>query len=135
MPTLILVDTNIVGYSDIIGSIKGDVIAIEIDHVNDTYSSLINKINSKGSSFDTIGIIQHGADWLKTYKFVDKEDGVPVDNIQESDPELNSWSSIIDFFTQLKQLYTVSTIDLISCQLYSNKEWGYIIRFLRIEFP
>jgi hypothetical protein len=131
MPALILVDTNISGYSDIVGSLKDNVICIELDYTNDTYSSIINKINSKGSSFDTIGIIQHGADWLKTYKFVDKEDGVPVDNIQESDPELNSWSSIIDFFTQLKQLYTVSTIDLISCQLYSNKEWVYIIQKLQ----
>jgi hypothetical protein len=130
MTTLLLVDSNIVGHSDIISSVKDSVTVILIDHMNDTYSSLIDKIKSKDLLFTTIGIIQHGSDISTTYQLLDKESSASVLNCKENDPDLISWSNIISFFTQLKELYSTSTIDLISCRLYNNPEWVYIIQKL-----
>lgn len=139
MTTLLLVDIRLESYEKIVEAARSNVSVVRFDSMEDTYASLLEKIQSSGlTSINIIGIAQHGSTADDSYSLLIKEAASPLLNIKEKDPELSGWSPYIQFIHQLKNTYAVSIIDLISCQLYNNPDMVYVVstleQHLRINF-
>jgi hypothetical protein len=127
MSILLLIDSLVVDYQSIQAAARDNVRTLIFNQYEDTYASLTEKIAALGlSTIETIGIVQHGSDRASQYMLLQKEAPMNV----KSDPELTSWSDIILFYNNLRSIYGITTIDLISCLLYRSPEWVSIIRAL-----
>jgi alpha-tubulin suppressor-like RCC1 family protein len=51
-------------------------------------------------------------------------------NVQNADPELNSWSNFIELLNYFRQNLECSIVDLMGCSIYSNEDWKYILNKL-----
>ena len=90
---LLLLDTRIKDLNDIINSIQSDTTYIFIDYYNDTFISIINKINNLNINlFESVGLLRHGY-YLPSYNFIDKQITPSIlQNVETIDPNINSWS-------------------------------------------
>ena len=125
---LLLLDTRILDLNDIINSIQTNTKYILVDYYNDTFNTLINKINNLNfDSIESIGLLRHGY-YLQYYKFLDKQ-LVPsiVQNIELIDPELSTWYEFISFIDS----FNISRFDFISCRLDLYPEYNYIFNKLK----
>jgi alpha-tubulin suppressor-like RCC1 family protein len=132
MPTnLLLVDTVVRGYQKIAGAVNADTRAVLFSSLEDSYDSLKAKIAAAGvSRFDAVGIVQHGSDIVGYYQLLETATPAIVDNVDAVDPSLASWADFAGFLKGLKADYGVSIVDFISCRIYSNPGWVYVLNEL-----
>jgi len=100
----------------------------------------LGETSSEILAFENIGIIQHAGFSDRGYKLVDAEEHFAcIENVEERDPVLSSWSGFITF---IKSLFYLSptpapndthTLDLMACALYSDLNWRFIIDRLADE--
>lgn len=128
MSVLLLVDSSIVGYEKLVAAAKPTVSVCVFDKYTDTFASLKERIGT--TSAQTVGIVQHGAANAADYKLLETQ-ALPavLYNAHATDPSLESWSELQDFYRFLKS-NGASVIDLISCSLYSNPDWVYVLQKL-----
>ena len=84
--------------------------------------------------FENIGIIQHAGFSDRGYKLIHSEENYGyIDNVEDRDPELSSWTGFVRF---IKTVFNITftptsmdtyTLDLMACALYSDPNWRYII--------
>ena len=125
---ILLIETSVNDYATIVGALKPNVLYVLFDSAVDTFASLNAKIAcvAPTEGFDAVGIVKHGNATGADYKLLEAQVTPAVlRNVEAEDPLLSSWSELTDFFGNLKTLYTVSTIDLLSCALYGNPGWVY----------
>ena len=122
---LLLIDTRIKDLNDIINSIQQDTLYILIDYFNDTFESILNKINllNINNSLESIGLVRHGY-YLPTYKLIDKQ--LTPSLLQD----IETWQEIIDFLVNLKENYQIEFFDFISCRLDKYSEYQYVFNKL-----
>lgn len=127
--TLLLLDTAVREYETILAAAQPAVTTVLFDRAVDSFESLKRKIASAGP-VQTVGIVQHGSGALPYYKMLETQaTPATVTDAEQSDPSLCSWSELIDFYSFLKA-QGAQTIDLISCSLYSNAGWVYVLQQL-----
>lgn len=123
---LLLVDSSIVDYTTLVTSVRDIVTPVVFNSRSDSYTDILGKIaavSPTGTSYSTIGIAQHGSETSPLYRITRAESAALVgDSLMES-PTMTSWAGIIAFFAGLKAAYNISTVDLISCMIYSNPAW------------
>jgi hypothetical protein len=134
MTNLLLVDSSVLGYEDITAASNSDTVSIVFDSGIDTYETIKQKISDKGvANYTTVGIVQHGSAANPAYKLVKQSNWAQVSNVEIEDSTLTTWSEVRDFFLFLRATYQTQIIDFISCQLYSNTAWVYIINTLESQ--
>jgi hypothetical protein len=95
------------------------------DFENDTFEMLKYKINQLGQSFSTVGIFQHNYN-SSAYQFIYGMKASLLD-IEKNDSGLESWEEFYNFLIFLMQEKDTRTLDFISCNIWNNPDWRYII--------
>jgi hypothetical protein len=126
---LLLIDTDVEGYERIAASIQLDVRVVYFDRHVDTFSSLSEKCAAaaEGAGPITLGIVQHGDVYAPYYKLLETQ-AIParVADVESSDHQLETWYELVQFYKTLG----VAAIDLISCGLWANPGWVYVLTTL-----
>ena len=60
------------------------------------------------------------------FKLFSDEESVVI-NVNQDDPELNTWTKFKEFVLYLEQDLQVNNFDLLMCKIYSDEDWKYII--------
>ena len=87
-------------------------------------------VNNKIKRIKNIGFMTTN-DYISHF-YVSINDRYILDNCDLLDPELNSWHSFIEFLIHIKTTYMCDTLDLLTCNIYNNSTWQYIIDKLNI---
>ena len=129
---LLLLDIRIKDLNEIINSIHTETTYILIDYYNDTFESILDKINILNiSTLISVGLVRHGY-YLSTYKFIDKQSiNSIIQNVEIDDPNIESWKEITYFLIKLKEKYNIQFFDFISCRLDKYPEYKYV--FTKLE--
>jgi hypothetical protein len=134
MVNLLLIDSTVAGYDQLITATNTDTKYIVFDRSTDTFLTVIKKISALPlTSLSNIGIVQHGTDGDVDYQMLDSEPACKVVDVEQVDPMLASWGKFITFITFLKNKYNIQNLDFISCLLYNNPNWVYIIKTLETK--
>ena len=127
MTNVILIDTRIVTYQNIVAGVNNNTIAVVFDYSTDTYNTLLDKILDLDlNSITNIALASHG-EFTETYKMLDNEQECQVQFITEKDPTFASWNTNFNFWLTLRNLYQIENIDLLACALVSHDEWKNIL--------
>lgn len=134
MPNLLLIDSTVGGYQQIVGAVNSDTTAVVFDSNEDTYDTLRSKIIGSGfTNFSTVGIVQHGSDTMLDYRLLKQSAWATVANVEKEDPSLITWSEFRGFLEWLKNGFSTQIVDLISCKLYSNNDFVYVMNTLEAQ--
>jgi alpha-tubulin suppressor-like RCC1 family protein len=137
MKSLLLIDNRVNDMSTIIQSLNSDTNYIIIDYDNDTYDSIISKINNISKiedvlSYNNVGIFQENYD-LDSYQFVNAFEKALLENVEELDNNLDSWRQFKQLLSYFKNVLMASNIDLMSCNIHSNINWNFVIKKFQNE--
>ena len=132
---LLLVDSAITGYEHIVLAAQPTTSVVVFDSYVDTFASLKRKIMDAGRMpLDTIGIVQHGNVYAPYYKLLETQAAPAViADVEGRDPGLESWSELREFYGWLRDVCGAAVIDLISCGLWANPGWVYVLEKLETE--
>ncbi len=120
---LLLLDNRVHEYNTVAEAVTEGIDVVVFDYKTDTFETLISKI--KYNNYESVGIFQENNS--KTdYKLLDSLNYSILINISRDDPELTSWTEYIDILNYFKTKYNIQTIDLMGCNIGSNKDWKYI---------
>lgn len=128
---LLIIDSRIPDLNIFTSSVNSTTSYIILDALNDTFNSLTTKIaNLNINSFSYVGLIREEY-FGPNYTLVDNQISPSVlENIQNLDPYLDSWSEIIDFYANLKNTYGIIELDWISCNLGNYPDYVHIFASL-----
>ena len=115
---LLLIDTRIPDLNGVIISIKTNNSYILVNYYLDTFDTLLEKIQQLDLTIiNSVGLIRHGY-FLSTYKLLDKQ-VIPsiVTDITIDDYNLDSWSEIKNFISNIIINHQIQYFDFISCLL------------------
>ena len=124
---LLLIDTRIPDLNGVIISIKTNNSYILVDYYLDTFDTLLEKIQQLDLTIiNSVGLIRHGY-FLSTYKLLDKQ-VIPsiVTDITIDDYNLDSWSEIKNFISNIIINHQIQYFDFISCLLDKYPEYHFI---------
>lgn len=131
MGKLLFIDVAIPASQQIVTATAADVSAIVYDPATDTRTTILEKIAATGlQTISEIGFVQHGSASMSSYTFITDISAGEIYDVENIDPILFSWVSLIEFYTHLQSLYGVSTIDFISCCIYDDPSWVYVLNEL-----
>ena len=138
MNSLLLIDNRINDMSTIIQSLKPNTKYIIIDYDNDTYDSIINKINNISKienilSYNNVGIFQENYE-LYSYQFVNAFENSVLENVEELDNNLDSWCQFKLLISYFKNILMASNIDLMGCNIHSNINSNIILTNVQNPF-
>lgn len=131
MGKLLFIDVGVPASQQIVAAAATDVSAIIYDPATDTRATLLEKIAATGlQTISDVGFIQHGSASMSSYTFLSSVCAGKVYNIESEDATLSSWDELLEFYTYLHSIYGVSVIDFISCCIYDDPAWVYILNEL-----
>ena len=111
---LCLIDSRINDYNIFINSIQAEVFYVLIDYQNDTFASLLNKIQQlQLSNIDSIAYIAH-ASFNLTYSF--------FNNVNLDMNNQLEWQPFFNFLISLNPKY----FDFLACSLASDTQWKQV---------
>jgi hypothetical protein len=134
MKSLLLIDNRINDISTVTQSLNIDTTYIIIDYDNDTYDSIISKIseNENVLSYNNVGFFQENYD-LDFYQFINSFEKSLLENVEELDNNLDSWSQFKLLISYFKNVLMTSNIDLMGCNIHSNINWNFVIEKIQNE--
>lgn len=138
---LLLIDSRITNYQEIINSKQSGVyhIVFDVPERPTKFTTLTKTIEDKIEQLGVIGItsiglVQHN-DRKPIYEMFGRTtDHIKplIQNVQRDDPEFQTWNNISLFITMLRLKYSIQFFDMMACALYSDPNWKYIIDKLTI---
>ena len=124
---LLLIDSRVKAYDEIIASINIDTTYIVFDYEVDTIDVLKMKIATLGMDvIVAVGIVQHNY-MCPGYRFLNSMQNAILRDIETMDASLNSWSDLKDFCLFLKNEKGTQFYDLLACNIYSDPNWVYVL--------
>ncbi len=126
---LILIDSRVTNYQDIIGAKQPGVYHIVFHAATrPTHSAkLIKEIEDQIAAlgvpaFTSIGLVQHNDQHPIYEMFGRLSDRIKpvISDVATRDPDIQSWNSISIFITKLRTNYGILNFDMMACALYSN---------------
>ena len=129
MSKLCLVDSRVNESSVFMNSAQPDVSVVLVDYENDTFSSLLSKIQVSSLSYPlSIAYVAHGT-FDPTYSFFS---GSSFDMNIESD-----WQPLIEFLNTLNALnpdvLTPWYFDFLGCSLASDPKWQQVFGWIKSQ--
>jgi alpha-tubulin suppressor-like RCC1 family protein len=119
-------------YDDVTNCINDKTILVKYDFFNDTFSDILHRLSNlqlNDTNIPNIAIFQQSNLELPLYNFIDQHDHI-VSDISENDPYLESWTSFIEFISELKSQFNVINLDLLMCKIYSDIDWKHITKII-----
>jgi len=94
----------------------------------DNYDKLIGKINNKcqNNIIQNIGFITLN-DYTDNFYFCKFEKCI-LNSCEDYDPRLITWNPVLSLLMYLKTQYNCLTFDMLTCNIYNNNNWSYIIQ-------
>lgn len=126
---LLLVDSRVPDMASIANSVSINTKFVLFNFENGTLDDLKGAIGDE--CFSNVGILQHNYN-KSSYHFISGMNGF-LDNIRNVDKELTSWSPFKEFLHFLVSEKNTKSLDLISCNIFSNFNWRYVIETLQVE--
>jgi len=127
---LLLIDSRVPDSSFVVSSLSSTTQYVLFDFQNGTLDDLKDKINNLNVNvLSNVGIFQHNYN-QSGYKFVVGEDGI-LDNVRNCDKELQTWKSFKEFIKYLVTEKKTTYLDLLSCNIFANFNWRYVIEKLQ----
>ena len=124
---LLLIDSRIDDKQTVIDSLLSDTKYIIIDYFIDTFQSIKDKIYQLNiNNFINVGIFQEN-DINPIYQFIKSFQCSILNNVETSDPQLNSWSNFYELLIFLKTDVGMQNLDIMDCNIYNNENWKYVI--------
>jgi hypothetical protein len=126
---LVLIDRRIKDIPSIVNSLTENTEYLTFEHRGDIES--IKKCIT--GNYESVAIIQHKYN-MDVYRFVFDFSNAILDNLEQVDPELESWTEYIDFLLWLKNERGANYIDIMACDLWSDSNWRYMIEKTRSKY-
>ena len=130
MTRLLLIDSRVSDIASIGESLTEDTEMVLFEYDTDTLESLQSKITK---NYESVSIAQHNY-FLPTCKLLDSMEESTILSVEIRDPQLQTWQSLVGFFTWLKVERGAQYIDLLACDLWGNPDWYYIIQTIRSTY-
>ena len=130
---LVLIDSRINDKETIIRSLLETTFYIIIEYEIDTLDSIKDKLillNIK--SLESVAIFQENYN-MPTYNFVQSFNKSILDNVEELDSDLLTWTDFTSLLSYFKNTLNVLKIDLLGCNIYNNHNWMYVINKINID--
>ena len=126
MSRLLLIDSRVQDVESILATLTHETESIMFDYYSDTLQNIQSKIIKP---YVSIAILQH--QYRKfTFKMVASMRPALLHQLEETDPELKTWSDFSAFLLWL-QNNGAETVDLMACELWANINWRYAIEEMR----
>lgn len=134
---LLLIDSRVAKYQDIYQATTPATKAIILDYETDTFDSLNQKIADvscdESQVWEYVGLVQHNYN-LPSYKMLASQTpAAMIAGVDAFDRALNTWAAIKQFILHLKTTYGMKHYDMISCSIYNDPNWDFIIDALQTE--
>lgn len=117
-------DTPSIQY--IIKNLTSDTLHI-IHNIYDSIDSLIDKINTKCKNNNIQNIGYLSINDYSQYFYISKSNKCILDDCEIKDYQLSSWDSLCEFISFMKNNYQIVNFDLLTCNIFNNKNWIYVI--------
>jgi titin len=130
MTRLLLIDSRVSDIASIGDSLTEDTEMMVFDYDTDTVESLQSKITK---NYESVSIAQHNY-FLPTCKLLDSMEDSTLLSVETRDPQLQTWQSLVGFFTWLKDERGAQYIDLLACDLWGSPDWYYVIQTIRTTY-
>ena len=122
---LILIDSRVKRYEQIVRSVNSNTQVIVFDFHNDKLETLINQMDK--FEYDSVGLVQHNYN-LMTYKML------ACMNLSflagYDDNNLGSWDQLLGFLIQLRDIKQIKNFDFMACALESDPNWKKVLKYL-----
>ena len=126
MASLLLVDSNVRMYTQIVEAAKPSTVVIVFNRLTSSLDDVVKQIEAlPNRAFTSVGLVQDGANRMLSYRIVNSQDPCALLNLEAEG--LASWSPVIAFLQSLQSLTGMATFDFISCLLNSNPGFSYAI--------
>jgi hypothetical protein len=130
---LVLIESRINDKETIIRSLLETTFYIIIEYEIDTLDSIKDKINLLDlKSLNRVAIFQENYN-MPTYNFVQSFNKSILDNVEELDTDLLTWSDFTSLLSYFKNTLNVLKIDLLGCNIYNNHNWMYVINKINMD--
>jgi hypothetical protein len=126
MQRLLLIDSRVSDVESILATLTPETDSIIFDYYSDTLETIQSKIVKP---YVSVAIAQHKYG-NPTFQLVASMSPASLDNLEETDPELASWSEFSAFVLWLKN-NGADTVDLLACDLWADMNWRYAIQKMR----
>ena len=124
---LLLIDNRVKDVQTVTDSLLNNVDFVMVDFENDILDTLISKIPTK--IYDSVGIFQENYD-LNSYQFIKSFTNSILTNVTLEDPKLETWSQYKALLSYFKNTLQINTLDLMGCNIHSNSDWNFIMKYL-----
>lgn len=126
---LLIIDKRVDDYQAFITNRQEGVEYITFDYYTDTYDGIASRILEElnGRSIESVALVSHSI-LNSSYSMIYNSHHT-LHNVETEDPELESWCKFSEFW----QTIGATTIDLISCALYMDDNWRYVLDNLEIQ--
>jgi alpha-tubulin suppressor-like RCC1 family protein len=127
---LLLINSSLRDVNFIINSLAVNTSYI-LYNDTDTYTTILNKVQQCNKSFNSIGFmsVNDGSNILSM------SDKTPIiKSIYKRDKKMKSWSKCITFLNGLVNFTRTRNIDLVTCNIFNNNDWKYIINYLKDNY-
>jgi hypothetical protein len=127
---LLLVDNRVGDIPTIRSSLlsETDVDVVVFDYLNETKESMLLKINNK--QYNNVGLFQENT-YNPYYSLSCNIAPGLLKDVELKDNNLNSWKNILDVFIEIKNKTGFTTLDLMGCNIYINRDWRYVINYIK----
>ena len=120
---LLLIDNRVPQKELVINACLPNTTAILVDYQQDTFVTLLEKIPAQ--SFVSLGIFQEN--YAKsTYQFL-----ASMPEASMVDPTFTSWSSLVDFYNQVREKTGITALDLMGCNIGADSNWSSVISHIQ----
>jgi len=126
MTNLLLIDSLVRDQQTVINSLTHNTQNIVVDFFQDNLQTIRTKITALDTQFINFGLFQENDD-KPFYQFIRCFNHSILHNVQNQDPELNTWTEFIDLLSFLKNDYGMLNFDIMDCNIASNSNWNYVI--------
>jgi alpha-tubulin suppressor-like RCC1 family protein len=85
------------------------------------------------TQYTNVALVQHNMKTLEYKMMMHDAQTIParVCDVETIDPELSSWTEILDFLQWLRDTRGMQNFDLLACDIWADNDWKYIINKLK----
>ena len=130
---VLLIDIELEDYETLIAALNSQTQYILYTPSNDTYDSIITKIDNlvNKDQIISIALATHGVSPSSNFSLLSNESTSTLDNIEIADPTMTTWTDFIAFLNSIKtKLTNLQHFDFLGCSLLSYGEWRYALNQL-----
>jgi alpha-tubulin suppressor-like RCC1 family protein len=127
MNRLLLIDDRVHDKQTVIDSLLPNCDYLVMNYANDTFESLTQRVQNK--NYASVGIFQENYGTPK-YQFLASFPHAILANVQNEDPQLNTWNKFRDLLAFFKNSHGTNKFDMMNCNIGSSEEWNYVLNGL-----